>query len=297
MQPQYSTMLLALALLNAGTFHAQNTKNKEVTMSTTTFAKQTNAAALQHTMEKNKQVVERLYEQAFNKKNLTLVPELIAEDYVGAQGEKGPLGFQATFVQLFKAFPDIHYEIQDLLAEGDKVVIRWKWQGTHTGMFRDYPPTGKTVTNNGMAIFQLRDYKIVKAVVQTDRLTFLQDMGVIPAELTRPVPQAQKTNINFIDKFLVPAAAKTEFLERVRINRSFLRTLPGFIQDKAYEYTDDSGNLIFVTVAVWESREAIDKAKQAVQAEYKREGFDMQAMLKRLNIQIDRGIYTELTDH
>lgn len=293
-------MLLVLALLDSRAFHAQNTKNKEVTMSTTTVAKQSNASALLDTMEKNKQIVEKLYEQAFNKKNLALVPELIAEDYVGAQGERGPSGFQATFVQLFKAFPDIHYYIEDLLAEGDKVVIRWKWQGTHTGKFREYPPTGKTITNNGMAVFQLRDYKIIKAVVQTDRLAFLQDMGVIPADLGRPAPpapRAAKANINFIDKFLVPAAAKTEFLERMHLNRSFLRTLPGFIRDNAYEYTDEHGDLICVTVAVWESREAVDNAKQAVQAEYKREGFDMQAMLKRLNIQIDRGVYTELADH
>lgn len=264
-------------------------------MSTTTFAKQSNAAALQYTTEKNKQVVEKLYEQAFNKKNLDLVPELIAEDYVGAQGERGPQGFQATFVLLFKAFPDIHYEIEDLLAEGDKVVIRWRWQGTHSGNFREYPPTGKTITNNGMAIFQLRDYKIIKAVVQTDRLAFLQDLGAIPADQTGLAPQ--KTNINFIDKFLVPAAGIAEFRERTRINRSLLRTLPGFIHDNAYEYLDGKGNLICVTVAVWENRDAVDKAKQAVQAEYRKEGFDMPAMLKRLNIQMDRGIYTELADH
>ena len=100
--------------------------------------------------------------------------------------------------------------------------------------------------------------------------------------------------MNFIDKFLVPPAAKEEFLERMSINRKFLRQLPGFIEDAAYEYTDGNGNLVCVTIARWKNKEAVAKAKEAVQAEYKREGFDMAGMMKRLGIVIDRGIYIEL---
>ena len=105
--------------------------------------------------------------------------------------------------------------------------------------------------------------------------------------------KAQKDQVNFIDKFFVPAAAIKEFKERVTINRVFIKKLPGFIEDAAYEYTDKDGNLIFITVALWQNSEALNKAKEAVQAEYKKEGFDAQAMFKRLGITADRGIYTQ----
>ena len=105
----------------------------------------------------------------------------------------------------------------------------------------------------------------------------------------------QTTERIFIDRFIVPQKSKQEFLERMNINRNFIKTLPGFIEDSAYERYDEQGNLICVTVAVWASEEAIKKAREAVQAEYKKEGFDLQAMLERLNItMIERGVYTKL---
>jgi hypothetical protein len=100
----------------------------------------------------------------------------------------------------------------------------------------------------------------------------------------------------FIDKFFIPTAAIPEFYTRRKINRDFLKTLPGFIKDVAYEYNDDQGNLICITIAEWESMEVINKAKEAVQAEYKREGFDPSAMFKRLNISMERAIYKEVED-
>jgi hypothetical protein len=60
------------------------------------------------------------------------------------------------------------------------------------------------------------------------------------------------------------------FYERTSINRKFIKILPGFIEDAAYEYTDKDGNLICITVAVWENVQALNKAKEAVQAEYKK---------------------------
>jgi len=95
----------------------------------------------------------------------------------------------------------------------------------------------------------------------------------------------------FIDRFIVPQNAKQEFVERMNINRNFIKGLTGFVEDNVYERMDEDGNLIVVTVAVWQNEEAIKKAKEAVQAEYKRLDFNMPEMLKRLNITIDRGIY------
>ena len=98
----------------------------------------------------------------------------------------------------------------------------------------------------------------------------------------------------FIDRFVVPQTSEQEFMERMTVNRNFIKDLPGFIEDAAYERRDEQGNLIIVTVAIWENEEAIKKAKEAVQAEYKREGFNMPATLERLKItMIERGVYTK----
>jgi hypothetical protein len=101
-------------------------------------------------------------------------------------------------------------------------------------------------------------------------------------------------NVQFIDKFIVPAAAKQAFYERMTINRNFIKTLPGFIRDAAYERTDEEGNLICITIAVWANAEALNKAKEAVQAEYKKQGFNPAEMFKQLHIVIDRGVYNEI---
>ena len=99
----------------------------------------------------------------------------------------------------------------------------------------------------------------------------------------------------FIDKFTVPNTAYKEFFQRMSYNRNFLRTLSGFIQDAAYERTDEKGNIIVITIAVWNDQEAIEKAKEAVQAEYKKIGFNMGEMMARLNITMDRGTYKEIS--
>lgn len=97
----------------------------------------------------------------------------------------------------------------------------------------------------------------------------------------------------FIDKFIVPEKSKQEFLERVNINRNFIKNLNGFIKDETYERTDEHGNFIFITIAVWENEAVLKKAKEAVQAEYKKEGFNIAEMFARLKITMDRNIYKE----
>ena len=138
----------------------------------------------------NKKAVEELFESCFNQGQLQVLDRLLSPDYVGAQGEKGPESFKRTVAGLRAAFPDIHYAVNDVVAEGDKVAVRWRWSGTHKGAFRMFAPTGKAMTNTGAAIFQLRDGKIVGAALETDRLGFLQQLDVVPpdAVLLKPRP-------------------------------------------------------------------------------------------------------------
>ena len=95
-----------------------------------------------------------------------------------------------------------------------------------------------------------------------------------------------------IDRFIVPAYAQQEFIERMQYNRGFISQLNGFIGDEVYQYTDSNGNLIVATVAKWQNQQAITNAKSAVFAEYERIGFNPADFYKRLNIQMERGIYS-----
>jgi steroid delta-isomerase-like uncharacterized protein len=134
-------------------------------------------------IESNKKIVQKLFEESLSKGNLALLPEFFAVDFTGPQGERGPAGFRTNIEPLTQAFPDIHFTIKDLVGEEDKVMINWTWKGTQTGQFRNIPATGKSVTSNGMAVFVLKDGKIASSAVQTDRLGFLQGLGVLPADL------------------------------------------------------------------------------------------------------------------
>jgi heme-degrading monooxygenase HmoA len=107
--------------------------------------------------------------------------------------------------------------------------------------------------------------------------------------------QSKKSTMQvvLIDRFVVPTAAKAEFLERANINRDFIKNLPGFVEDNAYEEDGETESRI-VTVAVWADEEAFKKARIAVTEEYKRQNFDVAELVKRLHIQMERGIYKRL---
>jgi heme-degrading monooxygenase HmoA len=94
-----------------------------------------------------------------------------------------------------------------------------------------------------------------------------------------------------IDKFHVPLTARHEFLNQVQTTHEFLRTLPGLVQDAVLEQTRESSEFNFVTIAVWESAEAIEAAKQAVMAKHEAMGFNAQEMFARLGIKADLATY------
>jgi steroid delta-isomerase-like uncharacterized protein len=247
---------------------------------------------------KNKEVIKRLYEESLNKRNMKLLRELVSETYTGPQGEKGPEGLEATVSPLVKAFPDIQWEIEDLMGEGEKVVVRWTWRGTQRAPFRNLDSTGKTITNTAIAIYTMKNGKIERSSIMTDRLGFLQSLDALPADVNLITNRkGSKNQVNFIDRFLVPAAAKEKFYERMNTNRQLIKKLPGFIDDVVYTSDDEHGNLICVTVASWESQEALQNAKNVVQQEYQKQGFDLKEMMKQLNISVDRGVFTEVSNH
>src|SRR5262245_54181597 len=86
--------------------------------------------------ETNKQVVRRLYDEFINPNHFEKLDELVSDQFVGADGSRGPAAFVAVSSRLRGSMPDLHYTIEDLVAEGDRVVVRWTLRGTHTGSFR-----------------------------------------------------------------------------------------------------------------------------------------------------------------
>src|ERR1043165_5984505 len=83
--------------------------------------------------DENKRSVETLFDGCFNRGDLALLDRLVAPDYAGPQGSKGPDGFRAVVVLLRTGFPDIHYTLDDVIAEGERVAVRWHWTGTNSG--------------------------------------------------------------------------------------------------------------------------------------------------------------------
>jgi predicted ester cyclase len=79
------------------------------------------------------------------------------------------------------AFPDWHRTIEDIIAEGDKVVIRFTFRATHKGEYQGVPATGKQVKETGILIFRIASGKIVEVWEEADELGFMRQLGAIPA--------------------------------------------------------------------------------------------------------------------
>jgi len=144
--------------------------------------------------DENKRTVRRLFEEGFNTERRDVIGQIVAAEYVDAAGERGPGAFEQVIARLRSAFPDIHYTIEGILAEGDEVAVRWHWSGTHRGLFRGIAPTGRSLTNGGAAIFRVHGGKIVGAALETDRLGFLQSIGVVPGSDVLFAPRVSEAN-------------------------------------------------------------------------------------------------------
>jgi steroid delta-isomerase-like uncharacterized protein len=84
------------------------------------------------------------------------------------------------------AFPNLRYTIEDEIAEGDKIAIRWTLRATHLGEYQGRPPTGNTITVTGISIFRIARGKIQEITVSMDRLGHLQQLGWLPARTPPP---------------------------------------------------------------------------------------------------------------
>ena len=136
--------------------------------------------------ETNKTVSRRLFEEVWNKGNLAVLNELIANDHVNSGPgtlpglPTGPEGAKQFITMYRNAFPDLRFTIDEQISEGDKVVTRWTAHGTHKGELLGIPATGKSSTVTGISIDRIVNGKIVESWGIFDQFGMMQQLGVIP---------------------------------------------------------------------------------------------------------------------
>jgi steroid delta-isomerase-like uncharacterized protein len=136
-------------------------------------------------VERNKAVVRRYYDEVLNQGHLSVLDDIAADDYVEndpfpGQGN-GLADFKARVSTLLTAFSPCTFTIEDVVAEGDRVVVRWHSSGTHSGEFLGMPPTDREYTIAGIDIHRLADGRMVEHWHVVDQLSQLQQLGMIPS--------------------------------------------------------------------------------------------------------------------
>jgi steroid delta-isomerase-like uncharacterized protein len=134
--------------------------------------------------EDNKATARRWYEEVFNAGNLDLIHELFAPNFVDHDPVNPLPGLEGVrqVVGIYRgAFPDLHITVEDWVAEGEKVVTRFRAQGTHKGPLMGIPPTEKQVTVTGIDMLGFEHGKISEHWGNRDDLGMLQQLGAVPA--------------------------------------------------------------------------------------------------------------------
>jgi steroid delta-isomerase-like uncharacterized protein len=144
-------------------------------------------------LEANKALSRRIWDQVFNERNLAVADELIAEDAVNHEGtppgipERGPDNLRGVVTMLVTAFPDLHTAIDQVIAEDDKVVLQITSSGTHQGAFMGIPPTGRRFALRAVHILRIQDGKVAEHWAVRDDLGMLRQLGVAPMPAAGPV--------------------------------------------------------------------------------------------------------------
>jgi len=129
-------------------------------------------------LEENKAIVRRFIE-AYNERNLDSFDEFIAPDYVDHTNKVDREGLKKLFDMGFKAFPDWHETIEDIIAEGDKVWVRLSYTGTHKGEFMGLAPTGKKISSKAVDIYRIVNGKLAEYWNVTNDLNIQKQIGAV----------------------------------------------------------------------------------------------------------------------
>lgn len=129
----------------------------------------------------HKEVVRQYFEKVYNGQKAALLPDLFHTDFRETMHPgRGPQLAKHVLDYEHRLYPDIHFTIEDMLAEAEDVIVRLTIRGTHQGEFQGIAPTGRKVQFTGIQRMRFKDGKIVQVVWhQYDKLLMLQQMGVL----------------------------------------------------------------------------------------------------------------------
>jgi steroid delta-isomerase-like uncharacterized protein len=134
-------------------------------------------------MEHNKTIIRQFIDETLNKGDMEkfVAKDVIEQVPFPGQGP-GIEGLKDVLAGMRAAFPDMHWTVQEQIAEGDKVVSRFEWTGTHRGPFLGVEPTGRPVQVRGIVIDRLQDGKIKNTCILMDALGLMAQLGVFPPQ-------------------------------------------------------------------------------------------------------------------
>ena len=136
------------------------------------------------TEERNKAGFRRVYEEGLNRGVLAIAEELIAPDFIDHEahpgGDGGPESIRQVITMLRTAFPDLHFTIEELIAEGDTVAGRLTMNGTHDGPLMGMAPTGRQVRQAHMHFVRFRDGKAIEHWGVRDDMGMMRQLGAVP---------------------------------------------------------------------------------------------------------------------
>jgi steroid delta-isomerase-like uncharacterized protein len=138
-------------------------------------------------LEANKALVRRLFDEGFNAGRLDVVDELVAPDVVThnpliLDAPTGPDSIRGGIEMIRSAFDDLHVDVQQLVAEGDRVASMVVMSGTNTGDYRRGGATGRKGEIRAFFVWRIADGRIAENWGVADRFAFLQDLGVVPSD-------------------------------------------------------------------------------------------------------------------
>jgi predicted ester cyclase len=120
----------------------------------------------------NKALLRRFYKEVYVDWDMSLVDAVVSPRFTSHDwpdgGPTGPRAFRQYYAAIRAAVPDARYEVDDLIAEGDRVVVRWRLLGTHEGSFQGIAPTGRAIELKGIAIYRVDGGKLMERWVVSD---------------------------------------------------------------------------------------------------------------------------------
>jgi steroid delta-isomerase-like uncharacterized protein len=135
--------------------------------------------------ERSRELARRYFDEILNKGDMGAIDALLTPDFVFyittiPGGVRGREAYKDFVRNLRNAFPDGVFTPVGQIAEGDKAAVRWTFKGTHRGEFLGVAPTGRTITDDGIDIFQVVDGRISEIRANEDALGLMQQLGVVP---------------------------------------------------------------------------------------------------------------------